>query len=207
MKSITTPINMRRLREAVAAVAVLGGSLAVAAPALAADTNVNLTASNTFDQASLTVQVGDTVTFVWQGGFHDVKFADGVNSGAPVGIDGSTFARTFDAPGSYGYVCSVHESSGMVGTVTVEGSAAVTTTAAATASTTTLPVAAGSGSGGSGTASGGSGGGAGGAGAGSGSSSSSGMPFTGPERSVLPFIGVGLIAGGLALRLRLRSTS
>ena len=178
MKTNKTSTSMRRLGEVTAALAFVAGSLAIAAPISAADSTVNLTATNQFEPANVTVAVGDTVTFVWQGGFHDVTFADGVSSGAPVGIDGTTYARTFDAPGSYGYVCTVHESGGMVGTVVVEGAAAATTTAPAAGATT---IAGGGGSGGD-----------------------NGMPYTGPERSLLPLLGIGLMAGGLALRVRLR---
>jgi plastocyanin len=179
-----------RLRDIGAAGAVVIGSVLMAAPVLAADTNVNLTASNTFDSATVTVGEGETVTFTWRGGFHDVTFADGVNSGTPVGIDGTTWSRTFDAAGSYAFVCTVHESAGMVGTVTVEagsaGATATTTTAQASGSATTTAPAAGGASGGSG--------------------GSSGVPFTGPEDSMLPLLGAGLAVGGLALRFRFRRT-
>ncbi len=177
---------LRRLRDVGAAGAVVTGSFLVAAPVLAADTNVNLTASNTFDSAAVTVTEGDTVTFTWQGGFHDVAFADGVKSGTPVGIDGTTWSRTFDIAGSYAFVCTVHESAGMVGTVTVEagstgGTATTTTTPSSGSATTTAP-------------------------ASNASSGSSGVPFTGPEDSMLPLLGVGLAIGGLALRFRFRRT-
>lgn len=180
-----------RLSETVAALAIIGGSCMVAAPTLAATTNVNLLASNQFDAATVTVQQGDTVTFTWQGGFHDVVFADGVSSGTPVGIDGTTFSRTFDAAGTYAYVCTVHESAGMVGSVIVEGGAAPATTAApADATATTAAPAAGS------TASAAPAGGA--------SGGATSQPFTGPEQSLLPAAGVALVLGGFALRLRLR---
>lgn len=188
MKTQRKPL--RRLRDIGAAGAVVIGSVLMAAPALAADTNVNLTASNTFDSAAVTVSEGDSVTFTWQGGFHDVTFADGVNSGTPVGIDGTTWSRTFDAAGSYAFVCTVHESAGMVGTVTVEaestGGTATTTTAPASGSATTTAPAASGGS--------------------SGSSGASGVPFTGPEDSILPLLGAGLAIGGLALHFRFRRT-
>lgn len=180
----------QRLRDIGAAGAVVIGSVLMAAPAFAADTNVNLTAANTFDSAAVTVREGDTVTFTWQGGFHDVTFADGEKSGTPVGIDGTTWSRTFDAAGTYAFVCTVHESAGMVGTVTVEagsaGGAATSTTAPASGSATTTATGA--------------------SGSASSASGSSGQPFTGPEDSMLPLLGVGLAIGGLALRFRFRRT-
>jgi plastocyanin len=203
-----------RLSEAIAALAVVAGSVLLAGPSLAANTNVDLTASNQFDQANVTVSQGDTVTFTWRGGFHDVVFSDGVSSGTPVGIDGTTFSRTFDAAGTYGYICTVHESAGMVGSVIVEAAAAATTTAPAvdttapavdtTATTvassaesaaTTVAPSSGSASNAAPT---------GGAPAAGGSATT--QPFTGPERSLLPAAGVALMLGGVAIRLRLRRT-
>jgi plastocyanin len=184
-----------RLSEALTALAIVGGSVLLAAPSLAANTNVDLTASNTFDQASVTVSEGDTVTFTWRGGFHDVVFADGVSSGTPVGIDGTTFSRTFDAAGTFDYACTVHASAGMVGTVIVEAAAAGTTqtTAAATESTAT-------------TAAPSSGSSSNAAPAGGGAGSATTQPFTGPEQSLLPAAGVALVIGGVAIRLRVRRT-
>jgi len=93
----------------------------VAAPALAATTHTSkLTVDNKFVAANITTEVGDTVEFVWEGGFHNVVFDDGTSSGAPVATAGTTFARTFDTAGSFPYVCEVHLSVNMVGTVTVQ---------------------------------------------------------------------------------------
>lgn len=183
-----------RLFEITTGLAVVGGTIMLAAPSLAANPTVTLTAANQFDQPALTVSEGETVTFSWAGGFHDVTFADGVGSGAPVGIEGTTFARRFDAAGTFNYICSVHVSSGMTGTVTVEaGSTATTvaataTTVAASGGTTATTVAA------SGGATGSSGG----------STTARSQPFTGPEDSMLPMAGLALVLGGLGIRFRLR---
>jgi plastocyanin len=52
----------------------------------------------------------------------DVKLPSGV---APFGssllLPGQTFSRTFDVPGVYRYVCTLHETSGMKGTIVVRG--------------------------------------------------------------------------------------
>ena len=170
--------------------AVIGGAMMMAAPSSAANASVNLTADNTFTPAAVTISTGEKVTFTWVGGFHDVTFADGVSSGAPVGVAGTTYSRTFDTAGTFAYVCTVHESVGMKGTVTVQAGATATTapatatttpsggTAAATA--TTAPRAA---------------------------TSPAVSPMTGPEDSMLPIAGLALLLGGLGLRLWFRRAS
>lgn len=165
-------------------VAILILAVAGAMPAVAATTGVDLTVDNKFSPANPTIAVGDTVKFTWGGGFHDVVFSDGVSSGAPKGDVGATYSRTFDAAGSYSYVCSVHQAMGMVGTITVE--------AAATGSGT------GSGSG-SGTGSG--------SGAALGdASSAAALPHTGPETSLLPPVGGALLLAAFLLLRRRRSS-
>lgn len=111
-----------RFTFAAAITGILLGLLLVG-PAFAATTSVSLTPDNTFTPASPSVSVGDTVTFTWNGGFHDVAFADGVNSGTPHANDGTTFSRTFDTAGTFAYVCTVHEALGMTGTITVQAAA------------------------------------------------------------------------------------
>ena len=190
-----------RLCEIATGLVVIGGSIMLAAPSFAADTSVNLTATNQFEQAAITVDTGDTVTFNWKGGFHDVIFADGVSSGTPVGVVGTIFLRTFDTAGTYSYICSLHESTGMKGTVTVQAAATATTAAATTtapsggtaAATTTAP----SGGTAAATTTAPSGG----------TSPVVSQPFTGPEDSMLPIAGMVLVLGGFGLWLRLRRTS
>jgi plastocyanin len=193
-----------RLFEIAAGVAIVGGAVMIAAPSLAADTTVTLTAANTFDQDSITVSEGDTVTFLWAGGFHDVAFADGVTSGAPAGIDGTTYTRTFDAAGTYAYVCTIHESSGMTGIVTVEAGATATTVAATDTTVAATATTVASGGGATATTVAATGGATGGSGS---SSTARSQPFTGPEDSILPIAGLALVAGGIGIRLRLRKAS
>ena len=119
---------------AVLMVVVLGVMLA--APALAATKTVKLTADNKFSPASATISVGDTVNFVWDGGFHDVVFSDGKSSGTPTADAGTTYARTFSAAGTFPYICTVHESLGMKGTITVQ---AVASGSGGGTTTTTVP--------------------------------------------------------------------
>jgi len=169
----------RRRIGGVAALAALLTVFVFAAPAWAETKTVNLTADNTYSPAAVTINEGDTVQFVWQGGFHDVVFADGASSGSPTGDVGTTYSRTFTAAGSYAYICTVHEALGMKGTVTVQaaqtGSTTTTTAGSGGATTTTV--------------------------AGS-------LPFTGPEDTLLPIFGVALLlagAGALGMARRRRT--
>ena len=113
---------MRR-NKAVASLAAL--FLAVSLAACAADTpsapppvsqNPSITIQDQrFDSDHVTVEEGDTVTWVWDDGGmpHDVS-GDGFRS--EVQTEG-TFSHTFEDAGDYPYVCNLH--SGMTGTVTV----------------------------------------------------------------------------------------
>ena len=80
-----------------------------------------------FTPASVLIQPGDTVTWVWQtvGFFHTVT--SGAN-GTPDGLFDSglhtnpfTFSFTFRNPGTFQYYCQPHLAMGMVGSVTVAG--------------------------------------------------------------------------------------
>jgi plastocyanin len=69
-----------------------------------------------FTPSQVTIEAGDTLTWVWNDGVmsHNVS-GDGFESETQ--SDGS-FSHTFDVPGDFPYVCTLH--SGMRGTVTVE---------------------------------------------------------------------------------------
>jgi plastocyanin len=77
-----------------------------------------------FQPATITVKVGDTVTWKWTSGTHDVKSGTACTpdgkfaSGDPVA--GGTFEQKFDTAGTFDYFCSVHCSNGMVGKVIVQ---------------------------------------------------------------------------------------
>jgi plastocyanin len=94
-----------------------------AAPATA---NVVTVKSNVFEPATLTVKVGDTVTWKWAGGSHDVVSgakcaSDGDWSSSLTSKIGTTFTHTFDKAGSFEYFCTPHcVSAKMIGTITVE---------------------------------------------------------------------------------------
>ena len=74
---------------------------------------------NRFTPAAIQVPAGTEVTWKFEDGFvpHDVT-ADGWTSGDPQRK--GTFTRTFDAPGTYPYRCTVHD--GMTGRVVVTAS-------------------------------------------------------------------------------------
>src|SRR5262245_60136564 len=70
-----------------------------------------------YTPATLTVQAGATVTWVWQDGAiaHDVK---GNDFNSPVTAQG-TFSHRFTTPGTYPYLCTLHPN--MTGTIEVTG--------------------------------------------------------------------------------------
>lgn len=80
--------------------------------------NAITVANNSFTPSSTTVPVGTTVTWTWATGAvgHNVTFSTGTSS--PTQSAG-TFARTFGAAGTFGYVCTVHGSA-MSGTIIVQ---------------------------------------------------------------------------------------
>jgi plastocyanin len=95
--------------------------------AFAADHRVSVGGSaNVFTPKTLTINAGDTVTFVNAGGFHDVTANDNsFTSGAPT-TDTFSFTQAFPTAGTYGYYCTIHGSSngtGMAGTITVNDTA------------------------------------------------------------------------------------
>ena len=73
---------------------------------------------NSFDPATITVAVGATVTWTWSGySAHNVTFnTGGVTSGDRTS---GSYARTFNAAGTYPYHCSIHGAA-MSGTITVQ---------------------------------------------------------------------------------------
>ncbi|MEO0652081.1 MAG: plastocyanin/azurin family copper-binding protein [Planctomycetota bacterium] len=113
---------------------LLPAALLALAPSLAAQTTHDVFLFNTeFAPENVTIQVGDTVRWLWVGGFHNVVSgvggaADGSFSSGNPSISAPPFSVTFDAaflaanpmPGNvYDYYCVVHLP-GMTGTVTVE---------------------------------------------------------------------------------------
>jgi plastocyanin len=100
--------------------------LLVAPPAGAADATVQVL-NNRYSPVSVSIDVGDTVTWQWPVGFgpHSVTADDGSFDSHPscggfppvvtCGLPGETFARTFTAAGTYAYHCRIHGAAGGVG--------------------------------------------------------------------------------------------
>jgi plastocyanin len=93
------------------------------APAFAADQTVTATPTNQFMPGSVTVAIGDKVTWNNGGGTHNVHFDD--NSFVEPPTANSTawsVSRTFTVSGSFRYYCDFH-GIGMSGTVNVNSTA------------------------------------------------------------------------------------
>lgn len=85
---------------------------------------------NVFDPESVTVSVGDTVTWTWDSDTHNVVVESqpeganwgGTSGGATETYDqGHEYSHTFDTAGTYEYYCNPHRGLGMEGEVVVEG--------------------------------------------------------------------------------------
>jgi len=102
---------------------LFGLGLAAAGRAATFTVTVAPGGSLTFSPASQTINVGDTVHWVWAAGGHSTTSgnpctADGLwDSG--VHNAGFTFDVTFPTAGTFNYYCSVHCGLGMTGTIVV----------------------------------------------------------------------------------------
>jgi len=133
--------SLRRLGLACLALMVVVTTFAVSAsPALATDYEVKMGSDSgllIFEPAKLTVQPGDTVTWVNnkmaphnvifdanQVPTGDKSLADKISHSQLTFAPGENYSTTFTADmpaGDYGYYCAPHRGAGMVGTITVEG--------------------------------------------------------------------------------------
>jgi plastocyanin len=102
------------------AVAVLLFSLSTPAPAATLPVSMS---NFEFAPANPSINVGDTVTWTVQQGFHDtVSGASGVPSGlwgSPLMSSGESFSVTFNSPGNFPYFCTPHWPIGMVARIQV----------------------------------------------------------------------------------------
>lgn len=82
---------------------------------------VSATATNHFAPATVTIAVGGTVTWTWAGdAYHDVT-SDAFDAGSGTRTSqAASFSVRFTTPGVFAYYCSVHRTTGMTGTVTVQ---------------------------------------------------------------------------------------
>jgi plastocyanin len=70
-----------------------------------------------YEPADLEVEAGTTVTFTNEDGFAHTVTAKDKSFDSGNLDEGATFEHTFDEPGTYAYLCAIHNS--MTGTVTV----------------------------------------------------------------------------------------
>jgi plastocyanin len=95
-------------------------ALLLCAPAVTrADTHIVIVESNDFSPFDITINQGDTVIWMWTRGVHTTTSMDGLwDSG--ILPAGSMFDYTFNDPGDYFYICTLHiECCGMAGVVRV----------------------------------------------------------------------------------------
>lgn len=117
LSRFSRPARLHLLLATLLLLAVAGA--AVAAPVAEHFVDVG-GADNVFTPASITVQVGDTVTWNNIGGYHNVEADDGSFGNDPSPTAWS-YSHTFTAPGTYTYFCAPHQAEGMVGEVIVQG--------------------------------------------------------------------------------------
>ncbi|HLX10889.1 MAG TPA: Calx-beta domain-containing protein [Thermoanaerobaculia bacterium] len=118
-------------RPAALAVAL---ALSLAAAASAANHSVMATAELTFSPKTITINAGDSITWINTSGLMHNVYADDGSFRCANGCDGDghggngdpaemwTFTRTFSQVGTINYECQVHgQTYGMVGTIVVQG--------------------------------------------------------------------------------------
>jgi plastocyanin len=113
------------VRAAVIAAAVASACAALASPAAAANASVTVGAGgdDRFTPSAVTINQGETVTWNWADGTHNVESASAnFDSGYK---SSGTFSHTFNQPGTFSYVCGAHDD--MRGSVTVNAAAPGTT--------------------------------------------------------------------------------
>ena len=108
----------RRGRRLGAAIFAMGAFAAAASPASAAPATVNVE-NDAFGPSAVTINAGESVTWNFNESSHNAK-GDGWSVNDSFGK--GTFSRTFDAAGTYSYVCQAHPD--MKGTVKVDPAAA-----------------------------------------------------------------------------------
>ena len=110
-------IDVSRIARIVRLGAFTAALIAWAAPTPAATTNV-VFQNFTFNPATVTIQVGDTVVWTNAGGVHTVTGLGAEAFCGPAAIPVSC-STTFMTAGTYPYQCNFHQAQGMVGSVIV----------------------------------------------------------------------------------------
>jgi plastocyanin len=131
-----------------AALAIVGGSVALGVPApapaaegpqvLMVDNDPDLTRWH-YDPATVTVPAGATVVWLNKGKEDHSVTADDRSFDSGLKKSGATFSRVFPRPGTYTYHCQPHP--WMKGLIEVKAAAALTPTSAATSPPSSTPVA------------------------------------------------------------------
>ena len=107
---------------AAGAILVANSTISIAAPVVVHVYNFDFsTGPSGSPVVDPTINVGETVRWVWDSGFHSVQSIAGsaeVWNSPVTSTVGFTFDHTFNAPGMFPYHCSIH--AGMVGTVVVQ---------------------------------------------------------------------------------------
>lgn len=96
----------------------LAAILSLVPSLFAANSTVSIQ-NNFFSPRTLTINEGDTVTWLQRGQNHDTVSTAGLWSSGILSA-GETFSFTFDTAGTYSYYCTPHRSQGMTGTITVK---------------------------------------------------------------------------------------
>jgi plastocyanin len=134
---------MRRALYTALVAAIALGTLGACSSSGAAGNEVTMSDSFVFEPKEITVSLGETITFSnTSSNVHTVTavenslpegakyFASGGFSSEEEAVDnvsegllqaGDKYEVTLDKPGTYQYFCIPHESSGMTGTIVVEG--------------------------------------------------------------------------------------
>lgn len=130
------PCSRRTLLRRVAAFGMLGGGVWLTGCQRSAQPTVEMDDSVRFDPATLTVKVGETVT--WRNtstGMVHTATSDPAEVVDPAHVQlpasaapwnsgpipgGESWSHAFDVPGEYRYCCVPHELAGMVATIIVE---------------------------------------------------------------------------------------
>jgi hypothetical protein len=89
------------------------------------------TGGDRFVPAVTNINVGDRVIWNWTGPNHNTVSTNGLWASATMGT-GTSFTNTFNNAGAFGYVCTIHASFGMTGTINVSGAANVPPTVSIT---------------------------------------------------------------------------
>ena len=117
MALVTAAVSIAALTAAISS----GDDGAAASTTIAAPAGLAVAATIVdfaFSPEPVTVTAGQTVTWTNHDPFaHSIKSSDGSFDSASLG-QGASYSATFSTPGTYAYLCGIHNS--MTGTVVVE---------------------------------------------------------------------------------------